>query len=140
MDRQFWISGILVSVLAFAFGFVVHGVLLAGDYAPLAGSLYRTTEEAQGYLPYLIIAHLLFGCAFTWIYRQGKTPGEPWLSQGARFGVAVVALMTIPMYLIYYAVQPTPGMLVAKQILFDGVSTVLLGIAAAYLNRSPGEA
>jgi hypothetical protein len=140
MDRQFWISGIVMSVLAFALGFIVHGMLLSGDYAPLAGSVYRTPEEAHGYLPYLALAHIFFGFAFTWIYLQGKTPGESWLGQGMRFGLAVIALMTIPTYLIYYAVQPTPGALAAKQILFDGVATLLLGIAVAYLNRAPGEA
>ena len=140
MDRQFWISGILMSVLAFAFGFIVHGMLLGGDYAPLGGTVYRTPEETHGYLPYLALAHVFFGFAFTWIYRQGKTPGESWLGQGVRFGLAVVALMTIPIYLIYYAVQPIPALLAAKQIVFDGAATVLLGIAVAYLNRAPGEA
>jgi hypothetical protein len=62
------------------------------------------------------------------------------LGQGLRFGLAVAVLMTIPMYLIYYAVQPTPGALAVKQIMFDTIATVLMGIAVAYLNRAPGEA
>jgi hypothetical protein len=140
MDRQFWISGIVMSVLAFAFGFVVHGLLLAGDYTPLAGTLFRTPEEAHSYFPYLVIANVLFGFAFTWIYRQGKTPGAATLGQGLRFGLAVAVLMTIPMYLIYYAVQPTPGALAVKQIVFDSIAVLLMGIAVAYLNRAPGEA
>ncbi|MGH6737140.1 MAG: hypothetical protein ACRECX_13850 [Methyloceanibacter sp.] len=139
MDTRFWISGIVISVLAFAFGFLVHGVLLGGDYAPLAGTVFRTPEDAHRYFPYMVVAHLLFGFAFTWIYRQGKTPGASTLGQGVRFGLAVIALMTIPMYLIYYAVQPIPGALAAKQIVFDGIAVVLMGIVAAYLNRAPGE-
>jgi hypothetical protein len=140
MDRKFWISGVVMSVLAFAFGFVVHGLLLGGDYAPLAGSVYRTPEDAQGYFPYMALAHVLFGFAFTWIYRQGKTAGASTLGQGVRFGLAVAALATIPTCLIYYAVQPTPGALAAKQILFGTIAVVLMGIAVAYLNRAPGEA
>jgi hypothetical protein len=140
MDRQFWISGIVISVLAFALGFIVHGLLLGGDYAPLAGSVYRTPEDAHRYLPYMVVAHLLFGFAFTWIYRQGKTAGAATLGQGLRYGLAIVALMTIPTYLIYYAVQPTPGLLAAKQIVFDSIAVLLMGIAVAYLNRAPGEA
>jgi hypothetical protein len=139
MDTRFWISGVVMSVLAFALGFVVHGLLLAGDYTPLAGSVYRTPEEAQRYLPYLVIANILFGFALTWIYRQGKTAGASTLGQGLRFGLAVAVLMTIPTYLIYYAVQPTPGALAAKQILFDTIAVVLTGIAVAYLNHAPGE-
>jgi hypothetical protein len=140
MDKRFWISGVVMSVLAFAVGVVVHGMLLADDYTALAGKLFRAPEEAHGFLPYIALANILFGFAFTWIYRQGKTPGASTLGQGVRYGLAVAALMTLPMYLIYYAVQPTPGALAAKQIVFDSIAMVLMGIAVAYLNRAPGEA
>jgi hypothetical protein len=140
MDTRFWISGVAMSVLAFALGFVVHGLLLGADYAPLAGSVYRTPEDAHRYLLYMVLAQILFGFAFTWVYRQGKTAGASTLGQGVRFGLAIAALATIPTFLIYYAVQPTPGVLVAKQIVFGTIAVVLMGIAVAYLNRAPGEA
>jgi len=38
-------------------------------------------------------------------------------------------------YLIYYAVQPMPGALVVKQIVFDSICMVLLGIVAAWINQ-----
>jgi hypothetical protein len=76
----------------------------------------------------MVLAHTLFGFAFTWLYRQGKTAGASTLGQGVRFGLAVAVLMTIPTYLIYYAVQPTPGALAAKQIVFDSIAVVLMGM------------
>jgi hypothetical protein len=139
MDRRFWISGVVMSVLAFVVGFAVHGLLLGGEYGPLAGTLFRKPEEAHGYFLYMVLADILFGFALTWIYRQGKTPGASTLGQGIRFGLAVAALTWIPAYLIYYAVQPTPGALAAKQIIFHSIGIVLMGIAVAYLNREPGE-
>jgi hypothetical protein len=49
----------------------------------------------------------------------------------------VVAFLTVvPTYLIYYAVQPMPGAVVAKQIVFDGVGMVVLGITVSWLYRS----
>src|SRR3990172_3597872 len=114
MDTRFWISGAVMTVLSFALGFIVPGLLPGADYAPLAGSLFRTPEDAHGYFPFMLLAHALIGFAFTWIYRQGKTAGVTTLTQGVRYGVAIAALMTIPMYLIYYAVQPMPEALVAK--------------------------
>ncbi len=134
MDRKFWISGIACTIVAFALGFVVHGMLLQGDYAQLP-NLFRPEAEAQGYFHFMVIAHIFIGFAFAWIYRQGITPGVPWLLQGIRFGVAVACLVTIPTYLIYYAVQPMPGMMVAKQIIFDGIAVILTGIVAAFINR-----
>ena len=52
-----------------------------------------------------------------------------------RFGLAVALLTVIPMYLIYYAVQPMPGNLVAKQIIFDTIAMVIMGIACAWINQ-----
>jgi hypothetical protein len=87
----------------------------------------------------MAIAYLLFGFALTWIYRQGKTKGAGALAQGVRFGIAVAALAVVPVFLIYYAVQPMPGALVVKQCVFGSIGAVLLGIAVAYLNRAPSE-
>ena len=49
--------------------------------------------------------------------------------------LAVAVLATIPTYLIYYAVQPYPGVVVAKQIVFDTIVVVLMGIVCAWINR-----
>jgi hypothetical protein len=40
------------------------------------------------------------------------------------------------MYMIYYVVQPMPGDLVVKQIVFDTVLNVILGIVAAFMYRT----
>jgi hypothetical protein len=37
--------------------------------------------------------------------------------------------------MIYYAVQPMPGMHVVKQIIFDGALTLILGVVVAFLNK-----
>ena len=73
--------------------------------------------------------------------RVGQPCYAPWLGQGLRFGVAVAFLTIVPTYLIYYVVQPMPAALVAKQIVFDGALTLLLGLIAAWFFRSvPGRA
>ena len=47
-----------------------------------------------------------------------------------------MALLTVvPTYIIYYVVQPMPEALVVKQIVFDGVLTLLLGIVVAWWYR-----
>ena len=140
VDRKFWISGVVMAVLSCLADFGINGFLLYDDYAPLEGTLFRPLDEAQGYFIYMAIAYLLFGFALTWIYRQGKTEGASALGQGARFGLAVAALAVVPVFLIYYAVQPMPGALVVKQIVLGSIGAVLLGIVVAYLNRAPGEA
>jgi hypothetical protein len=49
--------------------------------------------------------------------------------------VAVALLTIVPTYMIYYVVQPMPGAMVVKQIVYDGILLVLLGLLVAYLYR-----
>ncbi len=55
---------------------------------------------------FLIHGLLLHGTMHS---RMGRDADKPFLGQGLRFGIAIAILMTIPVYLIYYAVQPWPG-------------------------------
>ena len=57
-----------------------------------------------------------------------------------QFALSVVVLMTIPTYLIYYAVQPLPSDLVAQQIVYDTISMGILGIVTAAMNRGSASA
>jgi hypothetical protein len=133
MNRTFVISVVVLFVVSMVLGYVVHGVLLGQDYAKLQ-SIFRSPQEAEGYFGAMLAAHVLIAVGFTWIYRQGR--GErPWLAQGLRFGLAVAVLTTIPTYLIYYAVTPMPSDVVAKQIVFDTIAVVIMGIVAAAINR-----
>ena len=134
MNRQFLVSGVVVSIAAMIIGGIIHAGLLNSDYAQLP-HLMRTQEEQMNYFHFNLIAHLFIGFAFTWIYRQGRVPDRPFPGQGVRFGIAVSCLMTIPFFLIFYSVQPFPGTLVIKQIVFETVGNVILGILVAYLNR-----
>ena len=137
MDKNFVASVIAISIASLMLGFVVHGVFLHDAYAKLP-NLFRPETQAQGYFGYMLIAHLLIGTGFTWIYRRGRE-NKPWLIQGLRFGAAVAVMMTIPTYLIYFAVQPLPSDLVAQQIVFDLIAILLLGIFVAWLNKYPAQ-
>jgi len=134
MSKRFVVAWIVLFVVWMLEGMVVHGLLLGADYQALPG-LFRPNTEAQGYFGWMILAHVLVAGAFVWIYERGIAPGKPWLGQGIRFGVAAALLTVVPTYLIYYAVQPLPGALVARQIVFDAIGLLVLGIIVAWLYR-----
>ncbi|MBI1733428.1 MAG: hypothetical protein HYR49_11775 [Gammaproteobacteria bacterium] len=138
MDKKFLIAIVVMFVLSMLIGFTVHGVLLHADYAQLQ-NLYRTEEDQMSYMHWMLLAHVLIAAAFVWIYQQGRKD-TPWLAQGIRYGIAIAVLTTVPWYLIYYAVQPLPGMLVVKQIVFDSIGTVVMGVVVAWLYRGPAAA
>ncbi len=133
LNKQFMISVFVMFVATMVVGFVVHATLLAADYAALP-NLYRSNEESQNYFHFMLLAHVLMAIGLTWVYRMGRDD-SPWIGQGLRFGVAMVVLMTIPIYMIYYAVQPTPESLVVKQTLYDTAGMLLLGMLVALMNR-----
>lgn len=125
------IAGIVGFVISMGAGMLFHGGVLNSDYAAL-GPMMRSETDAMGYLPFMIASHLIKGFAFAWVYRVGLND-SPWLPQAIRFGIAMALLITVPLYLVYYAVQPLPGMLVAKQIALDSISTLLMAIGVGFV-------
>ncbi len=132
MNKKFIVAWIVVFIGWFLGSFVVHGILLRSDYLQLSG-LFRSDADQQALFPLMLLAHVVLSGAFVWIYARG-VEAKPWLAQGLRFGVAV-ALLIVPLYLIYYVVQPMPFPVAVKQMVFDGIVTVILGAIVAWLYR-----
>jgi hypothetical protein len=135
MNKKFLVAWLVLFVLYFASGLIVHGVLLNADYE--ATGLMRPEADAQKLMPLMILAHVMLAGAFVWIYARG-VENKPWLGQGLRYGLAVAFLAVIPLYLIYYVVQPLQPGLVVKQIVFDTISALILGSVVAFLYRGQG--
>jgi len=135
MDKKFLIAWLVLFVLYMLGGIVVHGILLNADYA--ATGLMRPEAESQKMMHLMALAHLSMAGAFVWIYARGAEKAKPWLGQGLRYGLAVAALF-MPIYIIYYVVQPTPGILAVKQVVLDTILTLVLGTAVAWLYRGQG--
>ena len=133
MNKKFAIAWLAVFVVWMAGSFVVHGTLLRADYGKLP-NLFRADADAEQYFPFMILAHVILAGAFAWVYARG-VEAKPWLGQGIRFGLIIALLTVVPTYTIYYCVQPLPGMLVIKQIVFDGLLLLVLGAVAAFLYR-----
>ncbi len=138
MNKKFLIAWLAVFVVWMLGSFVVHGLLLKPDYTALP-QLFRSEADGQKYFPFMILAHIILAGAFVWIYSRG-VQAKPWTAQGLRFGAAVALLTAVPMYLIYYCVQPMPGAVVVKQMVLDSLLLLLLGIVAAFMYRDAAAA
>jgi hypothetical protein len=139
MNKQFVISVVVVFIVAMLLGMVVHGMILHGDYDKLAGTVFRTPADSQQHFAYMIAAHISMAIGLTWVYRQGRT-AAPWMGQGVRFGLAIWVLVSVPTYLIYFAVQPLPSDLVAKQVALDLIGNMVIGVVTAFMNRGGASA
>jgi hypothetical protein len=135
MTKKFFVAWLIVFVAWMIGSFLVHGTLLRGDYARLS-HLFRPEADSQQYFHLMLLAHVIMAGAFVWIYSRG-IENAPWQGQGFRYGLAVALLTAVPWYMIYYVVQPLPGSLVFKQIVFDTILIVILGVIVAFLYRRP---
>jgi hypothetical protein len=139
MSPRYLISGFAAFLVVFMGGWAVHGMLLTDDYMQTP-QLFRDKADTMAHFPFTILAYLVLGFAFAWIYRQGIASGSSWLMQGIRFGFAVGCLVAFPMYLIYYVVQPMALTTVIKQIVGDTVFYVVAGVVVAFINMKEARA
>ena len=133
MNWRFTISVIVIFVMLFLLGWLVHGGLLGADYERIR-PLLRPPEETRANILYVFAAQLCTAIALVWIYRQGRE-GRPWLMQGIRYGIAVAFLATIPINLIQYAAMPLPLDFMLKRMCYDVTSVILLSVVVAWINR-----
>lgn len=137
MNKKFLVAWLVVFVVMMLGGIAIHGILLQDEYA--ATGLMRPEAEQEGFMAWMILAHVMMAGAFTWIYARG-VENKPWLGQGLRFGLALALFATVPIYLIYYCVQPVPEMLVIRQIAYDLILMLFVGAVVAFLYRGQGRA
>ena len=133
--KRYAITVLVVLIAAHITGFVIHAVILADDYKALVDQkLYSSPEQFQSRAWLLTVAYLAFALGTVWIYSKGVEAG-PWIPQGVRFGIAVWLVLAVPSFVIMYAVQPGPGMLTAKQLFWEFLNKILLGVITAALYR-----
>jgi hypothetical protein len=128
------LSTLAVFLLAQVFGILIHGFILRQDYLPFYGTLLRSQESGPPWQAlFLPVVHLLISAAIVWralMDRDGSVP-----RRGIRIGVLAGMLGTAPTFLLWYAEQPWPGSLVAKQLPLELIAMLALGLLAARLTR-----
>jgi hypothetical protein len=122
MDRKFWIALVVVLVVKVVWETVVHGVLLAADYAESA-QLWRPPEEMKNGL--MLVVHIASAFFFTLIFTRGYEGRG--IQEGVRYGFFVGMLIAIPMAYGSYAAMPMPYTLALKWLLFGLLMYMVLG-------------
>ena len=132
MDKKFILSVVLIFVVSLVLGFITHGWALNDEY--IATGLFRAPADQEALFPWMLLAHVILAYAFVALYRGG-VESKPWVAQGVKFGVLVALLAAVPIYIIYYVVQPMPEMLTFRQSAYEMVNMIILGLAVAWMYR-----
>lgn len=129
--KRFVIAIVVIYILAFLAGFLIHGQILIGEYAQFP-AVYRPDTEVS--LLWINIGYLAFAIGAVWIYAKG-VEDRPWLGQGLRFGLALWLVLAVPSFTISYAVHPISLSLTSKAIGLELINKLILGVVMAAIYR-----
>ena len=113
---------------------LVHGFVLAADYAPYYGTLLRGGADPAWQFAFLPLAHLAWVGGLVWVYLHVSFAGSS-VVQGLKLGFLGWVIGQVPLWLLWFAEQPWPNGLVLKQLALELVSSLLVGITIALCAR-----
>ncbi|GAC1464352.1 MAG: hypothetical protein PVSMB8_16880 [Vulcanimicrobiaceae bacterium] len=124
------IAIIVVWIVSFGLGYLIHGMSIQ-EYAQVP-QLYRGMADVK--FPFIILANLAFAVGAVWIYAMG-VEDKPWVGQGVRFGIAVWLVLPVTWFLIAFATQPVPAVVLYKQLGYELIAKIVLGLVTAGIYR-----
>jgi len=130
--KRFILASLAAYIFIFLFDWGFHGILLDSIYKDTS-YFWRTKEETQLYMHWMLFAQLLLAFIFTWIFTKGyENKGIP---EGFRYGF-MVSLLFVPSILINYTVIPYPPNLILLWVIGTFVELSLAGGIIAGIYKS----
>jgi hypothetical protein len=128
---RIFVAMIVAFILMAGLGTLIHAFLIAADYNTVP-QLYRDTAHTPFYL--IFVAYAAFAIGFVWIYAKGVEDGPP-VMQGLRFGFLAWLFAKLPGFVIAYATQPLPSIVLLKQLGYELIATLIIGVVVAMIVR-----
>jgi len=135
---RIFLTGLAALFVAELLASVVHGYLLAADYAPYYGTLLRGGADPAWQFALLPLAHLAWVSGLIWVYLRVTLTGSR-VIQGLKLGLLGWVIGQVPLWLLWFAEQPWPNGLVLKQLALELVSSLLVGVTIALCARGAGQ-
>lgn len=128
--RRLILAALAVFVTFSALDLLIHGVILAGDYAAI-GNVWRADMNEVMWMMY--VASLVFSFVFAWLFARGYSASG--LREGLLFGLVMGIGMNIMATLGSYTMYPLPGILCFKWFVFGMVEYCVAGIVVSLVYR-----
>jgi len=128
------LTGFAALVVSEVLASVIHGYVLAADYAPYYGTLLRGGDSPAWQFAFLPLAHAAWVGALVWIYLHVAFAGSR-VVQGLKLGLLGWVVGQVPLWLLWFAEQPWPNTLVVKQLVLELASSLVVGVTIASLAR-----
>ena len=133
---RIFLTGLAALFVAELLATVVHGYVLAADYAPFYGTLLRGGDSPAWQFSFLPLAHAAWVGGLVWIFLHVSFTGTR-IVQGLKLGLLGWVVGQVPLWLLWFAEQPWPNSLVGKQLALELASSLLVGATIALIARRP---
>ncbi|HWR81899.1 MAG TPA: hypothetical protein VN285_01205 [Candidatus Deferrimicrobium sp.] len=130
--KRYVLCALVVWVLIFVMEYLLHAVLLAGQYEQIRHIL-RPEESAGAFFFWVLLAELILAFGMTYIFIKGYE--NRGLGEGFRFGLLVGVTFSVSTSLVNYAVFPLPASLTAAYVIGYPVEMIVAGLAMAALYK-----
>ena len=120
-----------VFIFIFFYEWIFHGVVLKETYLQTA-NLWRPESDMGSYFIWLTLGQILFSIIFSLFFLRGYENAG--LAEGIKYGAMMGVFFCAP-NLIFYAVQPLPGILVAQWCVGGLIEITLAGAILASVYR-----
>jgi hypothetical protein len=137
-NARIFLTGFAALFVAELLATLVHGYVLAADYAPYYGTLLRGSQDPAWQFAFLPLAHLAWVGALVWTYVRVTFAGSR-VVQGLKLGLFGWVIGQVPLWLIWFAEQPWPNGIVLKQLVLELISSLAVGVTIAACARRAGQ-
>ncbi len=129
--KRFVLASGSVFLFIFTYEWIFHSVVLKEVYQQTA-NLWRPESDMKFYFIWLTLGQFLFSMIFSLFFLRGYE--NKGLMEGVKYGAMMGVFFCAP-NLIWYAVQPLPGSLVAQWCLGGLIEITLAGAILASIYR-----
>jgi hypothetical protein len=133
---RIFLTGLAALFVAEVLASVIHGYVLAADYAPYYGTLLRGGQDPAWQFALLPVAHAAWVGGLVWVYLRVSFAGSR-VVRGLKLGLLGWVVGQVPLWLIWFAEQPWSNSLVVKQLALELVSSLIVGATIALIARRP---
>lgn len=133
--KSFWITAVVLYVLAQVLGYLVHQMWLTPVYEELA-AVFRPRAEMDQLMWIFFVTSAVWVLVFTYIFVRGRE-GKG-IMEGVRFGALMGLFYNLTVSYDSYVVYPITYSLALQWFLSGFVISIILGVVASLMYKPSG--
>lgn len=133
---RLFLAALAATVAFFAYGFLVHGWIIAKDYLPYPLGVYCPSDDSKSHMPFGLLGLFVAILIFTVIYARGFA-ARPSARAGARLGFLFGIFMAGAFVAVNYATIHISGKLASELAVSELLEWSLVGLVVGLIYKPP---